>query len=97
MDRTVVEACFQGQPDLERTVTGQRTRDANVSQGGSGVGKVIDLSLAGQGNFVAKRGFLIEMVWFLIEAIRCRAYASGCYGDSARASVRVAACSTRFA
>jgi putative colanic acid biosynthesis acetyltransferase WcaF len=68
MDRTVVEACFQGQPDLERTVTGQRTRDANVSQGGSGAGKVIDLSLAGQGNFVAKRGFLIEMVWFFIEA-----------------------------
>ncbi|WP_244826036.1 MULTISPECIES: DapH/DapD/GlmU-related protein [unclassified Caballeronia] len=31
-------------------------------------GKVIDLSLAGPGNFVAKRGLLTELVWFFIEA-----------------------------
>jgi len=68
MDRIADKACFEGPPDLERTVTGQRTRDANVSQAGCGAGKVIDLSLAGQGNFVAKRGLLIETAWFLIEA-----------------------------
>jgi putative colanic acid biosynthesis acetyltransferase WcaF len=31
-------------------------------------GKVIDLSLAGPGNFVAKRGFFIELIWFFLEA-----------------------------
>ncbi|HZZ10018.1 MAG TPA: DapH/DapD/GlmU-related protein [Paraburkholderia sp.] len=31
-------------------------------------GRVIDLSLAGKGNYRAKRGALIELVWFVIEA-----------------------------
>lgn len=31
-------------------------------------GKVIDLSRAGPGNFVAKRSFLIALVWFFVEA-----------------------------
>lgn len=32
------------------------------------VAPVIDLSLAGKGNYVAKRGALIELLWFVIEA-----------------------------
>lgn len=31
-------------------------------------GRVIDLSRAGKGNYVAKRGLLIEALWFVIEA-----------------------------
>jgi len=31
-------------------------------------GRVIDLSLAGKGNYRAKRGILIELVWFVVEA-----------------------------
>lgn len=31
-------------------------------------GRVIDLSRAGKGNYVAKRGRLVEAVWFVIEA-----------------------------
>lgn len=31
-------------------------------------GRVIDLSLAGKGNYCAKRGALIELVWFVLEA-----------------------------
>ncbi|CAB3807554.1 putative colanic acid biosynthesis acetyltransferase [Paraburkholderia caffeinilytica] len=31
-------------------------------------GRVIDLSLAGKGNYRAKRGALIELVWFVVEA-----------------------------
>ncbi|CAN7209051.1 DapH/DapD/GlmU-related protein [Paraburkholderia terricola] len=31
-------------------------------------GRVIDLSLAGKGNYRAKRGVLIELVWFVVEA-----------------------------
>ncbi|MDR6384871.1 putative colanic acid biosynthesis acetyltransferase WcaF [Paraburkholderia caribensis] len=34
----------------------------------SASGRVIDLSLAGKGNYVASRGFLIELIWFFIEA-----------------------------
>lgn len=30
--------------------------------------RVIDLSLAGKGNYRAKRGVLIELVWFVVEA-----------------------------
>ena len=32
------------------------------------IGKVIDLSLAGKGNFVARRGVLTELVWLFLEA-----------------------------
>ncbi|MFM0070137.1 putative colanic acid biosynthesis acetyltransferase [Paraburkholderia sediminicola] len=31
-------------------------------------GRVIDLSLAGKGNYRAKRGALIEIIWFVLEA-----------------------------
>src|SRR5260370_30447690 len=31
-------------------------------------GRVIDLGLAGKGNYVARRGALIELAWFLVEA-----------------------------
>ena len=31
-------------------------------------GHVIDLSLAGKGNYQARRGALIELIWFVIEA-----------------------------
>ncbi|MET3230424.1 UNVERIFIED_ORG: putative colanic acid biosynthesis acetyltransferase WcaF [Burkholderia sp. 1263] len=31
-------------------------------------GRVIDLSLSGKGNYRAKRGVLIELVWFVVEA-----------------------------
>src|SRR5260370_42525449 len=30
--------------------------------------RVVDLSRAGKGNYVAKRGFLIELIWFVVEA-----------------------------
>jgi putative colanic acid biosynthesis acetyltransferase WcaF len=33
-----------------------------------GTGRVIDLSRAGKGNYVAKRGFLTQAAWFVIEA-----------------------------
>ncbi|SMG44317.1 putative colanic acid biosynthesis acetyltransferase [Paraburkholderia susongensis] len=31
-------------------------------------GRVIDLSLAGKGNYEAKRGKLVELIWFVLEA-----------------------------
>ena len=31
-------------------------------------GRVIDLSQAGKGNYQAKRGALIELIWFVLEA-----------------------------
>ncbi|MFM0205151.1 putative colanic acid biosynthesis acetyltransferase [Paraburkholderia fungorum] len=31
-------------------------------------GRVIDLSLAGKGNYRARRGALIELIWFVVEA-----------------------------
>ncbi|WP_157056001.1 DapH/DapD/GlmU-related protein [Candidatus Burkholderia verschuerenii] len=42
--------------------------DAHPSRATQTAGKVIDLSLAGPGNFVAKRGVLTEIVWFFLEA-----------------------------
>ena len=42
------------------------TRPRATSIGGTG--KVIDLSAAGPGNFVARRGFFIELLWFFLEA-----------------------------
>jgi putative colanic acid biosynthesis acetyltransferase WcaF len=43
--------------------------DASPRTGSIGApGKVIDLSAAGPGNFVARRGLLIELLWFLLEA-----------------------------
>lgn len=37
-------------------------------EGKRGDGRVIDLSLAGKGNYRAKRGALIELFWFVLEA-----------------------------
>ncbi|MFM0043683.1 putative colanic acid biosynthesis acetyltransferase [Paraburkholderia sediminicola] len=37
-------------------------------EGVRGDSRVIDLSLAGKGNYRAKRGALIELIWFVIEA-----------------------------
>jgi putative colanic acid biosynthesis acetyltransferase WcaF len=34
----------------------------------STTGRVIDLSRAGKGNYVASRGFITELIWFFIEA-----------------------------
>jgi putative colanic acid biosynthesis acetyltransferase WcaF len=45
--------------------------DAAVKQGTQAArdtGRVIDLSRAGKGNYVAKRGFLTQAAWFVIEA-----------------------------
>jgi putative colanic acid biosynthesis acetyltransferase WcaF len=39
-----------------------------ASQAQLATGRVIDLSRAGKGNYVASRGFLIELIWFFIEA-----------------------------
>ncbi len=48
---------------------GEHARDDATRQRGSHAsGKVIDLSLAGPGNFVAKRGFVTELAWFFLEA-----------------------------
>ena len=59
MERVIEERCM-----------GEASRgDAFIERSGKAMpGKVIDLSLAGPGNFVAKRGFLTELAWFLIEA-----------------------------
>ncbi|MFM0737805.1 DapH/DapD/GlmU-related protein [Paraburkholderia xenovorans] len=46
-------------PLIGRMPQEQRTRED---------GRVIDLSLAGKGNYRAKRGVLIEMLWFFLEA-----------------------------
>ncbi|RKE26220.1 putative colanic acid biosynthesis acetyltransferase WcaF [Paraburkholderia sp. BL23I1N1] len=38
------------------------------AEGAGEKGRVIDLSLAGKGNYRAKRGALIEIIWFVVEA-----------------------------
>ncbi|MEA3086727.1 MAG: putative colanic acid biosynthesis acetyltransferase WcaF [Paraburkholderia sp.] len=38
------------------------------AESGRAAGRVIDLSLAGKGNYRAKRGALIELIWFVVEA-----------------------------
>ncbi|MGF6769074.1 putative colanic acid biosynthesis acetyltransferase WcaF [Paraburkholderia sp. GAS199] len=44
-----------------------RLPEQGASEGGH-AGRVIDLSRAGKGNFVAKRSALIELIWFVLEA-----------------------------
>jgi putative colanic acid biosynthesis acetyltransferase WcaF len=60
------------QEDAARAVTQAHvSEDKHVAQrapAAKDTGRVIDLSRAGKGNYVAKRSFLIEAVWFLIEA-----------------------------
>ncbi|NRO95830.1 putative colanic acid biosynthesis acetyltransferase [Paraburkholderia sp. NMBU_R16] len=41
---------------------------ASAPGGSAAAGRVIDLSRAGKGNYVARRSRLIEAIWFLIEA-----------------------------
>lgn len=59
MDRAIDERCI-GAPSDGRS---DDKHDARIKRG-----NVIDLSLAGPGNFVAKRSILIELVWFFVEA-----------------------------
>jgi putative colanic acid biosynthesis acetyltransferase WcaF len=58
MDRTIDERCIGA---VSEDASGKTTTKSTH-------GKVIDLSLAGPGNYVAKRGFLTELVWFFLEA-----------------------------
>lgn len=41
---------------------------APQAEGAREDGRVIDLSAAGKGNYRAKRGVLIELIWFVVEA-----------------------------
>ncbi len=59
MDRAIDERCIGAASD-ER---GNDMPDARIRRG-----HVIDLSRAGPGNFVAKRGFVMELLWFFVEA-----------------------------
>ncbi|BAN23913.1 DapH/DapD/GlmU-related protein [Caballeronia insecticola] len=52
----------------ERRVGRADNGDGLAARGVKASGKVIDLSQAGPGNYEAKRGFFIELVWFFIEA-----------------------------
>ncbi len=79
MLRTIDEHCVEDQMATEQTDT-QRARHSaqGVTEGTARfdsansndirIGKVIDLSLAGKGNFVARRGVLTELVWLFLEA-----------------------------
>jgi putative colanic acid biosynthesis acetyltransferase WcaF len=53
---------------MERTLDEVRVAADSAAAPRAGAGKVIDLSLAGKGNYVAKRGALTEIVWFFLEA-----------------------------
>jgi putative colanic acid biosynthesis acetyltransferase WcaF len=62
---------MRGQTQQEEIAQARMRQDENVAQRSSdamNTGRVIDLSRAGKGNYVARRSFLIEAVWFLIEA-----------------------------
>jgi putative colanic acid biosynthesis acetyltransferase WcaF len=61
MERAIEERCIG---ETGGTENGQ----PGASVGAGAPGKVIDLSRAGPGNFVAKRSLLIELVWFFVEA-----------------------------
>ncbi|WP_244815426.1 DapH/DapD/GlmU-related protein [Caballeronia sp. Lep1P3] len=58
MDRAIDERCIGAASD-----GGSEGRKAAGRRG-----KVIDLSRAGRGNFVAKRGLMMELAWFFVEA-----------------------------
>jgi putative colanic acid biosynthesis acetyltransferase WcaF len=61
MERAIEERCIGKTGGTENAQPG-------ASVGAGAPGKVIDLSRAGPGNFVAKRSLLIELVWFFVEA-----------------------------
>ncbi|PTB21090.1 putative colanic acid biosynthesis acetyltransferase [Trinickia symbiotica] len=56
--------------EQERVVGAQAREDDFERRQWSGrkTGRVVDLSRAGKGNYVARRGVLIEALWFLVEA-----------------------------
>ncbi|PMS35382.1 putative colanic acid biosynthesis acetyltransferase WcaF [Trinickia symbiotica] len=56
--------------EQERVVGAQAREDHFERSQWSGrkTGRVVDLSRAGKGNYVARRGILIEAMWFLVEA-----------------------------
>jgi putative colanic acid biosynthesis acetyltransferase WcaF len=62
MDRTIDGDCAARESE-EAAIRGPK----NSGSADSG-GKVIDLSLAGKGNYVARRGLVTEMAWFFLEA-----------------------------
>ena len=61
MHRTIDEHC------IEEELAPDDVRHASAATPGNGA-RVIDLSLAGKGNYVAKRGTFTELVWFFLEA-----------------------------
>src|ERR1700733_8762935 len=78
MLNTIDEPCVEDQVAKDKTTPNQREHHAGQAategtarfNGASSTasGKVIDLSLAGKGNYVARRGVLTEIVWFFLEA-----------------------------
>jgi putative colanic acid biosynthesis acetyltransferase WcaF len=77
MLRTIDEPHVEDQVAIEKTAANQRahhsaqqgTTEGTARFNTASSGKVIDLSLAGKGNYVARRGVLTEIVWFVIEAL----------------------------
>ncbi|HEY1611210.1 MAG TPA: putative colanic acid biosynthesis acetyltransferase [Paraburkholderia sp.] len=49
------------------TETVERADEARVSPAGEPARRVIDLSRAGKGNYVARRGKLVQAVWYVVE------------------------------
>jgi putative colanic acid biosynthesis acetyltransferase WcaF len=65
MHRTIDEHCIE--EDVAQDIAQEGARHTAANTQGNGV-HVIDLSLAGKGNYVAKRGTFVELVWFFLEA-----------------------------
>ena len=55
-------------PQIGRMPDAPDAPDAPAVSGTRENGRVIDLSLAGKGNYRAKRSALIELIWFVVEA-----------------------------
>ena len=55
-------------PQIGRMPDAPDAPDAPAVSGTRENGRVIDLSLAGKGNYRAKRSVLIELIWFVVEA-----------------------------
>jgi len=65
MHRTIDEHCIE--EDVAQDIVQEGARHTAANTQGNDV-HVIDLSLAGKGNYVAKRGTFVELVWFFLEA-----------------------------
>ena len=61
MERAIEERCVGHAGSTE-------SRESKETPNVGAPGKVIDLSKAGPGNYVARRSFFIETVWFFLEA-----------------------------